>query len=255
MGKYLMLIILNITICDKAHSQDVSIHLELVSLATSNFKMGCQSEGDFYIESLNFEFIVENKSKKNILIGSNTRDYYRGYEDLDYDGIIGKFLVVNGNDTIMLFTDPRILVLSREVNDASYWGAIRSDASSVFNNFLCRFPTEKISCLDEVYTYLSKCTFWYVPVMDDYEKLIKKKSLQPLNNQEITYPCEPIEIKVKEDLVLIFGDFENAPQSYGLYRGSKDSIVYKNSVAKYEITHAINEERIFNLNFNFDYYL
>ena len=91
-----------------AQINELSIELEIVSISKGDYHPSPQElvKGDTFPKRIDFEFIVYNNSNKMLMIGSNTRCYYH------FDGKdtnceeIGRFLMINGMDTCLLYTSP-----------------------------------------------------------------------------------------------------------------------------------------------------
>ena len=85
-----------------AQENEISIDLELVSVWESEYQPSPQGliKGDTLPEIINFEFIVYNHTDKALMFGSNSHLYYHpDWNNSEY-GEIGRFLMINGADTI-----------------------------------------------------------------------------------------------------------------------------------------------------------
>lgn len=194
-----------------AQSEDITIRLEFASVSEYFFNSLCKgiSVKDTIPHKLSFPFLIENHSNKKMLFGSNTRNYYRKSESLyykDYNyGVIGRFLMINGTDTIPLFTD-KYNIKPGFKEDIQIWGEVflglKNKRMSIFNDLLCRFAHFKVNQKERIYNYLNEARFVYVPVISDYELRMSECENDSIRNMFI-YPQKPIEV-IKNDPFTVF---------------------------------------------------
>lgn len=205
--------------CSDIYCQEnnFSIDLELVFIEISDFHPKCETAGesDSIPVLINFEFFVNNQISKQYLFGTNTRYYYLDMERYYYkegnDGIIGRFLLINGNDTIPLYTYIDYLVPNSPKCKTVIWGSINfvEDLKKhpIFAPFLCRFSGSERG-IKILYDYLDKCELIYVPVVSDYER--KLRILKDEAKIELDYPKSPIKVNKRKPFEIhIFKNEDN----------------------------------------------
>lgn len=160
---------------------ELSIELEIVSISKGDYPPSSQGllRGDTLPEKINFEFIVYNNSNKILMIGSNTCCYYDPESDADY-GQIGRFLMINGVDTIPLYTDRYYLHPDPHTGVTVIWGIIESSYFShfpIFSSFMNRWADmakRGENCIKGIYDYLKASRFVCVPIQADYQRRLDK---------------------------------------------------------------------------------
>lgn len=197
--------------CENAYGQKnkFSITAEIISVERNAFpKSKCKNipPNDTMPIRINIEFIVKNETRKKMLFSSNTKNYYRNQEYLYYSdsnyGIIGRFLMINKCDTIVLFTDKYNLVPTSQ-DDIVIWGTVDYfEKDSTFNDLLCRFTQSGQNYKEEIYSYLKECQFIYIPVVSDYER--KLAELDDKETKGIVFPQKIIAVKKKAPFLVEF---------------------------------------------------
>ncbi len=202
-----------------AQINELSIELEIVSISKGDYHPSPQElvKGDTFPKRIDFEFIVYNNSNKMLMIGSNTRCYYH------FDGKdtnceeIGRFLMINGMDTIPLYTDRYYLHPNPHSGVKAIWGIIESSKDSktcpIFTPFLRRWTNVGNDNIKELYNYLKFSRFVYVPILADYQRALNK-----INNKSIIdciiYPRNTLEVKKKEPFSVFVGYSEEKDHDY-----------------------------------------
>lgn len=200
--------------CENAYGQKdyVSITAEIISVERSTVrKPKCEKipPQDTIPRRINIEFIVKNETRKKVLFGSNTKNYYRNEEYLYYSdsnyGVIGRFLMINRCDTIVLFTDRFNFydLDTDEHKEIAIWGTVDYfEKDSTFNDLLCRFAQFGENYKEKIYSYLKECKFIYVPVISDYER--KLAEMDDKEKEEVTFPQKTISVKKKNPFLVEF---------------------------------------------------
>lgn len=197
----------------------ISITAEIVSVTRSaRFKPKCRnmSRRDTIPSVISFEFVIENKTEKNMIFGSNTRDYYWNQEYFHYSnsnyGIIGRFLLINKSDTIVLFTDQYNLVPDPD-EDIVIWGSVDySVKDPASTNLLCYFAQFRDTYKEKIYNYLKDCELIYVPVISDYERKLAKLSVE--ERESLIFPQKIIHVKKKDPFMVLFGKYRDDYEVY-----------------------------------------
>ena len=202
-----------------AQENEISIDLELVSVWESEYQPSPQGliKGDTLPEIINFEFIVYNHTDKALMFGSNSHLYYHpDWNNSEY-GEIGRFLMINGADTISLYTKMSGLGANTLYDNEVIWGSIESfhdlETHPVFRPFFNRWNYVGKDRGKELYNYLKDCQFLYVPIPADYQRRLDKFEDKSMINQ-ITYPRDTIQIKKKDPFEIIVSDSE---EEYYIY--------------------------------------
>lgn len=202
-----------------AQINELSIELEIVSVSKGDYRPSSQEliEGDTFPKRIVFEFIVYNNSNKILMIGSNTRYSYEPNEQETSYGEIGRFLMINGVDTIPLYTDAYYLYPSLHYSTRAIWGIIESSKDSkthsVFTSFLNRWAGMDKCSIKGLYDYLKASRFVYVPILADYQKRLDEIRNKSIINS-IIYPLNAIEVKKKRPFVIIVGFSEESEYDY-----------------------------------------
>lgn len=204
-----------------AQENEISIDLELVSVWESEYQPSPQGliKGDTLPEIINFEFIVYNHTDKALMFSSNSHLYYHpDWNNSEY-GEIGRFLMINGVDTISLYTKMSGFGANTLYDNEVIWGSIESfhdlETHPVFRPFLNRWNYVGRNRGKELYNYLKDCQFIYVPIQSDYQRRLDEFEDNSMINQ-ITYPRDTIKIKKKDpfEIIVNFGDSE---EEYYIY--------------------------------------
>lgn len=193
-----------------AQRSEFSIGLELLTVDASDIHPSPSGgiEGDTVPVGLYFEFFVINHTNKPFLFGSNTRHYYRRNWDDSDCGEGGRFLMINGVDTIALFSRDRILDFkATEYPDTIFvWATIEevedSETHPVFVPFLRHWESMGENWLEPIYTYLKDSRFVYVPIQSDYQCALDKYRGK-LATDSFIYPRDAIEIKKEDPFIII----------------------------------------------------
>ena len=199
---------------------ELSIELEIVSVSKGDYPPSPQGvlKGDTLPERIDFEFIVYNNSNKILIIGSNTRCYYYPKSYADY-GQIGRFLMINGVDTIPLYTDMYYLHPNPHRSTTAIWGIIESSYFShypIFSSFMNRWADmakRGENCIKGIYDYLKASRFVYVPIQADYQRRLDKFEDKSLIDC-IIYPRKAIEVKKVEPFIIAVGYSEEHDCEY-----------------------------------------
>ncbi len=217
----LVIFVLSTNINIYAQRGDITIRLEFALFFESFSYTSCGdvSGQDTVPDALNFPFLIENHTKKKMLFGSNTHNYYRNSESLYYKdsnyGVIGRFLMINGSDTIPLFTD-QYNIKPWCSDEIMIWGQIpyslNDNRTYIFNDLLCRFAHFKNNHKERIYNYLNEARFVYIPIISDYELRMSECENDSIRSTFI-YPMTPIEVTKKDPFTVFFiwdEDMENA---------------------------------------------
>ena len=209
-----------------SQNKGISIKLEFASVVRSlNRHNPCKgvSDKDTVPYLISFVFFVQNHTGKELLFGTNTMGYYWKFEKYYYkdnnNGVIGRFFMINGEDSIPLFTRNFNLVPFPNDNDITVWGQIEYCKSyrrmSVFRDLLCRFSQPGTNTKEYIYEYLRQARIIYVPVVSDYERWFNMPRNE-LKKNEVVYPQDTIEV-YKNDPFRIFFLWNDDQESYEIY--------------------------------------
>ncbi|WP_455586776.1 hypothetical protein [Bacteroides sp.] len=209
-----------------AQNEGLSIKLEFVSVVRSlNPYYSCKgvSAEDTVSSSIHFAFIVQNYTDKEILFGTNTMGYYWKFKKYYYkggnNGVIGRFFMLHGEDSIPLFTDYSSLILSSSGQYMTIGGHMEyskhNKRMSVFRDLLCHFSHPGSNTKEYIYEYLRQARIVYVPVVSDYERWFNI-SQNDLRRNEVLYPQDTIEV-YKNDPFRILFLWEDDEEYYEVY--------------------------------------
>lgn len=211
-----------------AQKGDITIRLQFASVDEYYPFSSCEniSKGDTVPYRFSAPFLIENNTKKEMLFGSNTRNYYLELEDMHYKdsnyGVIGRFLMIHGTDTIPLYTD-KYNIHTTERDDLMLWGQVvrflRNSRSSIFEDLLCRIGSFKTNHKEQIYNFINEARFVYVPVLSDYERRMSECKNDSVRNT-IIYPKEPIEV-IKDEPFNVFFIWNEDQENAVLYREGK----------------------------------
>ncbi|MDE6821133.1 hypothetical protein [Bacteroides acidifaciens] len=196
-----------------AQKSEISIGLEILTVVQSDFRPLAlhKVKGDTIPVRVSFEFFVMNHTDKPLLFGSNTRHYYKRNWDNSSYGEIGRFLMINGTDSIALYTDYGSLVLSTPKDTVAYWASIESVEDSkihpVFVPFLRHWGNSGKDWIGKLYNYFKDSRFVYIPILSDYRRRLGEFEDKSII-ESIVYPREVIEIKKREPFFICISDFE-----------------------------------------------
>ena len=126
--------------------------------------------------------------------------------------------MINGADTISLYTKMSGLGANTLYDNEVIWGSIESfhdlETHPVFRPFFNRWNyVRERSRQRAFYNYLKDCQFLYVPIPADYQRRLDKFEDKSMINQ-ITYPRDTIQIKKKNPFEIIVSDSE---EEYYIY--------------------------------------
>lgn len=195
-----------------AQKSEISMGLEILSIVQSDFhpKSLRKVKGDTIPIKINFEFFVFNHTNKPLLFGSNTRHSYNKNWDNSNYGEIGQFLMINGTDTIALYTDYGALVPGTAKDTVAYWASIEGVEDSkkhpVFVPFLQHWGNSGKDWVKQLYNYLKNCHFVYRPILSDYQRRLDEFEDKSIIDS-IVYPREIIEIKKSDPFIICICDF------------------------------------------------
>lgn len=191
-----------------AQHDSINIYIELISVATSDFhKLDCQNEGGFLPIGIYVEFVVENNSEKELFFMANTAGYYQEKESEEYR-VGGQFVMINKQDTILLFTSCNTFIPRKE-KEFICWGAIgyTEDVGihPAFNSFLCQFSSNLFDGKKALFEYIKNSTFQYIPIIKDYKINLKNGILE---SDSVIFPQRTITVRQMNPLKLILSNLD-----------------------------------------------
>lgn len=207
MRKALFIITLFIC-CSKLMSQgdslviDVNI-LHVVSMAEGNKNLPSKGKRKkvFQPEIITFNCYLSNYSdQKKYLFDSNTLQCFRTKRIFKDEPVMGCFYLVNGQDSLLLFS--RSTGVSGPIEGKSVPVWINFRESSSFRRFLKRFSSnDEQKSKRELFDYLKKSKLIYVPIQNDYEQVIREARVE---KESIIYPTQTIDAKMPYPFTIVY---------------------------------------------------
>lgn len=203
----LIVVLLFNTDLARAQENDLTIEIDIISIASGYYRLPCDTLGTQYnpLAITFFYTITNNSDKPMFILGSDTEGYYRNCDIFTKDGTIGKFYLINNQDSIFLFSRGyhRSPVWDKPVQHSIEISALDYNHPTMID-FLCKFvrPDESVA-RKAIFDYLKTSRLVYVPIIEDYEKVLSK--YYPDRRDDIAYPKHPIEIPFPNPFVILFG--------------------------------------------------
>lgn len=232
MRKQILFFVLAFTLMSsllKAQESEFKMDIDFVSVV-SGYRthpmslLPCDTLGDAYKPLvMTFLMSIENNSNKDYwLFGSNTKGHFWNDNSLFIrDGVMGRFYLVNSSDSILLYSYESSTIANVDKNlqygaSVNYMETLNDEE---FGFFLCEFINrDDFAGKCQIFNYLKESKIVYVPIVEDYERIIRQKYLSISNN--ITYPNHPIEAKMFSPFYVVFGTIEDG-DSKGVILGEE----------------------------------
>ncbi len=185
------------------HNDEIKIQIGVITMCVVNdIEINCDkfAEGP---QSINFYFDIITRSGKNGILGSNTYYHFLDLDSLYYteddSGIMGRFVMVNRNDTLVLCS--RGISIIREDTCqiiANIDLMLSSNRNSAFKDLFGKALKSPDGYKQYLYDYIKKSRFLYIPIVSDYKRQIG--ILKDRSKEELVYPQFPIEINKMKPL-------------------------------------------------------